>query len=80
MFYVYIIQSVHFSRYYVGHSDDLNRRLHQHNSGYTRSTKPYLPWKIVYTEICLTKQEAYRREMQIKSYKGGRAFKSLVNR
>ena len=40
--------------------------------------KKYLPWKIVYTETFKTKSEAYKRELQIKSYKGGNAFKKLI--
>ncbi|MBL8121394.1 GIY-YIG nuclease family protein [Candidatus Saccharibacteria bacterium] len=79
MYYVYILQSVEFQRYYVGHTDDVSRRLAEHNSGHTPSTKPYAPWRIVYTESYTTKQDAYKRERQIKSYKGGRAFKALLN-
>ena len=78
MYYIYIIRSYSNGRYYIGHSKNLQRRLTQHNAGNVRSTKPYIPWEIVYTEPYTTKQEAYRREMQIKSYKGGRAFKELL--
>jgi len=43
-----------------------------------KSTKNFRPWEIVYKEFFDTKQEAYRRELQIKSYKGGQAFKKLL--
>lgn len=79
MFYVYILRSINTGRFYVGHSNDLERRLKEHNLGKTRSTKAYAPWKIVYTEQFSTKEEAYRRELDIKSYKSGIKFKELQN-
>ena len=79
MFYVYILKSINSKHYYVGHTSELQGRLSNHNSGLVKSTKKYLPWKIIHTENFKTKSEAYKRELQIKSYKGGNAFKKLVN-
>ena len=76
---VYILRSLNFSRYYVGHSADIEKRLLKHNAGKVRSTKAYKPWKIIYFEVKSDKKEAYAREMQIKSYKHGEAFKKLIN-
>lgn len=78
MYQVYILESGIQTRYYIGHSHNLAERLMNHNSGKVRSTKAYRPWKIVYSELCESKQEAYKREFQIKSYKGGEAFKKLI--
>ncbi len=79
MYYVYILKSPISSRHYIGHTSDLSQRLREHNSGKSRYTKAHTPWEIVYTETYTTKQDAYAREMQIKSYKGGRAFKALFS-
>ena len=78
MFYTYILKSINFNRFYIGHSSDLQKRLRDHNSGLVKSTKRFLPWKIIYTEIFKSKSEAYRRELIIKSYKSGNAFKVLL--
>lgn len=78
MFIVYIIKSKNFCRYYIGHTNDLKQRLIRHNSGKVKSTKFYRPWEIIYTERKENKSEAIRREMQIKSYKKGEAFKKLI--
>ena len=78
MYYVYILKSLKNKRYYIGHTGDLQRRLTEHNSGKTKSTKGYVPWIIVYTEIYKTKSEAYKREKEIKSYKSGIKFKKLI--
>lgn len=77
-FFVYILQNWARDRYYVGFCKDLEKRLVKHNNGLVRSTKFGCPWKVVYTEAYGTRQEAYRRERQIKSYKGGEAFKKLI--
>ena len=78
MFRVYILKSLDYNRYYVGHTANLEKRLKEHNTGKVRSTKAYKYWKIVYSEIKQNKKEAYRREMQIKSFKHGEAFKKLI--
>ncbi|MFA6587865.1 MAG: GIY-YIG nuclease family protein [Patescibacteria group bacterium] len=78
MFCVYILRSVNFKRYYIGHTSDLNKRVYRHNKGLVKSTKAYTPWKIVYTENLINKSLAYKREIQIKSFKHGEAFKKLI--
>ena len=78
MYQVYILKSEIQTKYYIGHSHNFTERLVAHNGGKVRSTKAYRPWKIVYSELCESKREAYKRELQIKSYKGGEAFKKLV--
>ena len=78
MYTVYILYSKSLSRYYIGHCQNLLIRLTRHNRGLVKSTKSGVPWNIIYTVEYSSKQEAYKREMQIKSYKRGRAFKKLI--
>ena len=77
--WVYIIKSEKSGKYYVGYTESLERRLHEHNKGKNKSTRNKGPWVIAYTEEYKTKVEARRRELIIKSYKGGNAFKKLVS-
>ena len=63
---VYILQSEATFRYYVGHTDDVPKRLIQHNSGVNKSTRNGVPWKLIYTEVFNTRSEAMKRELQIK--------------
>jgi putative endonuclease len=79
MFYTYIIQSETTRKYYIGSSEDPNKRLKQHNAGKTKSLKNKGPFKLILVENFPTRSEAYTRELQIKSYKGGEAFKNLIN-
>ena len=78
MYFVYILYSERSDRYYIGHTADLAARLHEHNAGRVRSTKGYRPWNIMYQEVFDTKQNAFRRERQIKSYKHGEVFQKLI--
>jgi|SRR5690606_3095970 len=67
MFYTYVLRSKVDSRLYKGHTSDLENRLKEHNSGKTKSTKGYVPWKLVYFETFDTKEEAMNRDKFFKS-------------
>ncbi len=79
MYFTYILYSQSKSRYYIGSCANISQRLARHNQGFVRSSKYGIPWKVIYFEDFKTRQEAFKRERQIKSYKGGEAFKKLVN-
>lgn len=78
MFTTYVLQSQITLRYYIGHTSDIAERIERHNSGRSKHTKKERPWVILHQEIFSTKAEAVRREKEIKSYKGGNAFKKLM--
>jgi len=70
MYWVYIIKSCFHKRYYIGCTCDLERRINEHNKGKTKSTKPYLPWRLIYIEGFSKKGEAFKREWFLKHPKG----------
>ncbi len=78
-YFVYIIQSQTTNRYYIGMTNDINKRIIYHNHGANKSTRNKGPWKLIYQEKLSDKSSAWLRERQIKKYKGGEAFKKLVN-
>ena len=47
IFYTYILFSAKHSRFYIGQTDNILRRIERHNNGLVKSTKPYKPWEIV---------------------------------
>lgn len=77
-YYVYILRSLKDGKYYIGSTSDVEARLKFHNSGLQRSTRNRIPFELVLFETYQSKQEAIQREFQIKSWKGGTAFKRLV--
>jgi putative endonuclease len=66
-FFVYVLKSELFKRYYVGITNNLSRRLTEHNNGKTRSTRYYLPWNLLFSESFETRTEARKREKYLKS-------------
>ena len=67
MYKVYAIQSEVDGRLYVGMSQDIEKRVREHNSGRVFSTKGYRPWKIVFAEEVGERAEARKREKYLKS-------------
>ncbi len=79
MFYVYAIQSLKDGRIYVGMTADINKRIQQHNSGATFSTKPFIPWKLIHTEAFSNRAFARTKEKYLKSGVGKEFLKSIAN-
>ena len=77
-YFVYILQSLKDYKYYIGSTSDVQARIKFHNSGLQRSTRNRIPFRLVLFEEYETKEEALKREKQIKSWKGGEPFKRLV--
>ena len=78
MNFVYILKSLKDDGYYIGCTTNLNKRIRAHNSGKTQSLKNRRPLKIIYVEEYKSAEDAYNREKQIKAFKGGEAFKKLL--
>lgn len=75
MFYIYILESLKNGNLYTGYTGDLKKRFREHNHGLNKSTKPYLPWKVIYYEACLNEKDAKRREGYLKTSQGRRLLK-----
>lgn len=80
MFYLYILYSPEHDRYYVGSTEDIEKRLLRHNSGAVPSTQKYRPWQICYTEQFTTRAEAFSREHAIKKKKSRIYIQHLMQR
>jgi len=66
MYFVYLLKSQKTGKLYFGHTDDLRKRIREHNDGLAHSTKPYRPWRIIYYEAYTSKEEACHREHNLK--------------
>ncbi|MHA1939504.1 MAG: GIY-YIG nuclease family protein [Candidatus Thorarchaeota archaeon] len=76
MYYVYILQSLKTARLYIGHTDNLTRRLAEHNSGRGgKHTQQNGPWRLAYNECHPDRPSAVRRGMYLKSTRGSREKK-----
>lgn len=79
MIYVYILKSENFDRFYVGMSEDVEKRLKEHNSGKVKSTKAFKPWKVFFFESFDTKVEARNQEKFYKSGVGRKMIRDKWN-
>ena len=68
-FYTYILRSITFDRLYIGHTQDIDLRIQQHNDGLTRSTVNKGPWEILHYEIFQNREEARALEHRLKKWK-----------
>ena len=66
---VYIIQSAKNGYYYIGSTDNLERRLTQHNKGLVKATKNLRPLEIKCFIPCANLTEAKKSEYRLKTYK-----------
>ena len=80
MVWVYAISSLNFNYIYVGMSINVNERFERHNHGRERTTKPYTPFKLIYTEECENRIEARKREKYWKSGVGKEQLRELRNK
>jgi predicted GIY-YIG superfamily endonuclease len=80
MYFVYVLRSLSASKSYVGFTNNLVRRLGEHNEGKHFYTKRHAPWQIVYSEQYDTLKDARGREKYLKSAAGRRFLKTEVFR
>lgn len=77
---IYILQSQSTGRYYVGSTNDLDRRLSEHHRGHSLATRGRGPWSLVHREAFPTLIEARRRELEIKKWKSSKAIEFLIQK
>lgn len=66
---VYILKSLKNSRYYIGSTDNIERRIKEHNTGIVRATAKTKPFELKIFINCNTLSEARRCEYRLKKYK-----------
>jgi putative endonuclease len=77
MIFVYAIKSIERNYIYVGMTDNIPRRINEHNNGENRSTIAYHPFELIYSEEHENRIEARKREKYLKSGVGKEFLKSL---
>jgi len=80
MFYVYVLVNESKTKTYVGSTENLNKRLEEHNAGKVKSSKPYRPYKILHYEEFDSLAGARRREVYYKGTSGRRKLSEILQR
>lgn len=76
MQYVYLLKNEK-DKFYYGCTNDLKRRVLEHNEGKVVSTRGH-HWKVIYYEAYRSEQDAFLREKQLKQY--GQSLSHLKKR
>ena len=77
-YFVYLIKSINFNWHYVGFSSDIEHRLYEHNHGLVRSTKHYLPFKLLFVELTDTRLKVRDLEKYLKVRSNKEALLLLI--
>ncbi|MBL4655768.1 MAG: GIY-YIG nuclease family protein [Bacteroidia bacterium] len=78
MHFVYILFSEIINKFYIGHTSNLFERLRKHNSNHKGFTGKANDWKIMYQEIFESKNDASKREREIKGWKNRIKIEKLI--
>ena len=80
MFYLYILYSASSNKYYVGYTNNPERRLHEHNnSEFTSYTSKHRPWVLMAVYECgEIEAEAIKIERFLKKQKSRRLIEKLI--
>ncbi|MEP3839084.1 MAG: GIY-YIG nuclease family protein [Algibacter sp.] len=78
IYYVYVIRSEKNNRIYKGLTQDLEKRLVQHNMGEHKETKGYRPWVLVYSKVFTSQIEAKDYHKYLKSEDGIEFLKTII--
>ena len=79
MVYVYAISSLTKNYIYVGMTQDAEARFARHNKSREKTTKPYVPFRLIYTEVCANRVKARVREKYWKSGIGKQKLRDIRN-
>ena len=80
MYRVYAIYNKFANKIYIGQTKDLGERIILHNDKVFKGFTSRFPgeWKLIYKESVATRQEALKREKQLKSFRGREFIKSHI--
>ena len=76
--WVYVLWSDTCRRFYIGLTDEVERRVRQHNAGISRWTRGRGPWRLVWQQRCTDLREARQLENRLKRQKGGEGFYQIT--
>jgi putative endonuclease len=81
MYYVYVLYNAKANKIYVGQTDDLDRRLTEHNKKKGNHYTAKFPgqWELIYQEVLGDRLAAMAREKQLKSHQGRNFLKEKFN-
>lgn len=78
MFYFYILKSKLNAKLYLGWTADLKKRIENHNTGKNPSTKPHIPYELIFYSAFKSKQDAISSEKYFKTTAGWKRLHRML--
>jgi putative endonuclease len=75
MYFTYVLESDQGNHWYFGVTNNINRRISEHNSGKSAHANKYKPWKLRFCASFIDRPCAEKFEKYLKSH-AGRAWMS----
>ena len=79
VYYVYFLKSKKNGKYYIGVSNDVKRRLKEHNNGLSKFTAPFQPYELKRVEKFMKIEDAYKREIFIKKKRRKKIIELIIS-
>ncbi len=79
MIFVYVLNSLVKNYIYVGQTNHVIRRFHEHNNGREKTTRPYAPFELINSWVCADRNSARQLEKYFKSSSGKRKLRNMRN-
>lgn len=77
--FVYILKSINTGKYYIGCTDNLDKRFKEHNNGRVFSTKPLRPFKLMLKQEYSTLSLARKIERKLKEFKRKDIIEKIIS-
>ena len=77
-YYVYVLRSLKNGRRYVGYTNNLERRISEHNCGKSKYARLTVPFELIYFEKHESRLKALSKERYFKSGKGRREIDLII--
>ena len=78
MFYTYVLWGKENKNFYIGYTQNLERRLSEHKAGKVHTTYRFPSFELVFYEAFLSECDALRRERYFKTTKGKKALRLIT--
>jgi putative endonuclease len=76
-YWVYILFSKEYNKFYIGQTNNIVDRLYRHNSGFEKATKPYLPWELKLSIEKEDRADAMKLEKKLKNLSKSRILQFI---
>lgn len=80
MYFVYVLFSEGSRLFYFGQTNNLKRRISEHNRGKVKSTYSHKPYKLVWACIKTSRREACDLEQKLKNLKSQNRTKMFIKK